>query len=166
MGNGSQSLFFKKMTPFERRYSTPSRLFIHQAFPILPQRSRIFHVITDHKPLTFAFNACPDRHSPQQCRHLDFISQFTTDLRHIRGVDNSVADALSCIEANALTHNSSPVIDFHLMAKAQLTDPELQQLLANLQTSSLQITPYTLDTGGPLLLCDTSTSTPRPFIPE
>ncbi len=32
----------------------------------------------------------------------DYISQFTTDLRHIRGVDNSVADALSRIEANAL----------------------------------------------------------------
>ena len=123
-------------------------------------------MITDHKPLTFAFNASPDRHSPRQCRHLDFISQFTTDLRHIRGIDNSVADALSRIEANALTHNSTPVIDFHLMAKAQLTDPELQHLLANPQASSLQIAPYTLDTGGPLLFCDTSTSTPRPFVPE
>ena len=164
------SFFSKKMKPSERQYSTFDRELLAVYLSIKHFRyfleGRIFHVITDHKPLTFAFNASPDRHSPRQCRHLDFISQFTTDLRHIRGVDNSVADALSRIEANALTHNSSPVIDFHLMAKAQLTDPELQQLLANPQTSSLQITPYTLDSGGPLLFCDTSTSTPRPFVPE
>ena len=69
----------------------------------------------------------------------------------MHAVLKSVADALSCIEANTLTRNFTPVIDFDLMAKAQLTDPELQHLLANLQASSLQIAPYTLDTGGPPL---------------
>ena len=164
------SFFSKKMKPSEKRYSTFDRELLAVYLSIKHFRyfleGRIFHVITDHKPLTFAFNASPDRHSPRQCHHLDYISQFTTDLRHIRGVDNSVADALSRIEANALSHNSMPVIDFHLMAKAQLTDPELQHLLANPQTSSLQIIPHTLDTGSPLLFCDTSTGTPRPFVPE
>ena len=42
---------------------------------------RTFCVYTDHKPLIHAFNAKPDRHSPREIRHLDFISQFTTDLR-------------------------------------------------------------------------------------
>ena len=164
------SFFSKKMKPSEKRYSTFDRELLAVYLSIKHFRyfleGRTFHVITDHKPLTFAFNASPDRHSPRQCRHLDYISQFTTDLRHIRGVDNSVADALSRIEANALSHNSTPVIDFHLMAKAQLTDPELQHLLANPQISSLQIIPHTLDTGSPLLFCDTSTGTPRPFVPE
>ena len=162
------SFFSKKMKPSEKRYSTFDRELLAVYLSIKHFRyfleGRIFHVITDHKPLTFAFNASPDRHSPRQCRYLDYISQFTTDLRHIRGVDNSVA--LSRIEANALSHNSIPVIDFHLMAKAQLTDPELQHLLANPQTSTLQIIPHTLDTGSPLLFCDTSTGTPRPFVPE
>ena len=161
------SFFSKKLKPSETRYSTFDRE-LHLSIKHFRYflEGRTFHVITDHKPLTFAFNTSPDRHSPRQCRHLDFISQFTTDLRHIRGVDNSVADALSRIEANALTHDSMPVIDFHLMAKAQLTDPELQHLFANPQSLSLQIAPFTLDTGGSLLFCDTSRSVPRPFVPE
>ena len=116
----------------ERQYSTFNRELLAVYLSIKHfqyfLKGRIFHVIMDHKPLTFAFNASPDRHSPRQCRHFDFISQVTTDLRHIHGVDNSVADTLSRIKANALTHNASPVIDLHLMAKAQLIDPELQQL--------------------------------------
>ena len=165
-------VFSKKLKPAETRYMYST--FDHELLAVYLSikhfryflEGRAFHVITDHKPLTFAFNASPDRHSPRQCRHLDFISQFTTDLRHIRGVDNSVADALSRIEANALTRDTTPVIDFHLMAKSQLTDPELQHLLANPNTSSLQITPFTLNSGGPLLFCDTSTNIPRPFVPE
>ncbi len=31
-----------------------------------------FHVITNHKPLTYALAACSDRHSPRQARHLGF----------------------------------------------------------------------------------------------
>ncbi len=41
----------------------------------------------------------------------------------------------------------------------------LQCLLANPQASSLQITPYCLNVGAPLLFCDNSTGIPRPFVP-
>ena len=51
------------------------------------------------------------------------------------------------------------------MAKAQQTDPELQNILTNPHTSSLRITPFALYTGDWLLYCDTSTDTPRPFVP-
>ena len=83
---------------------------------------RTFHVSTDHKPLTYALSARADRHSPRQARQLDFIAQFTTDIRHVRGTDNAVADALSRIEANALLSSSPPVVDFITMATAQRTD--------------------------------------------
>ena len=63
---------------------------------------------------------------PRQVRHLDLISQFTTDIRHVKGPNNAVADALSRIGANAL--DSPPVIDFAAMAAAQPGDPELQHL--------------------------------------
>ena len=96
---------------------------------------------------------------------MHYISQFTTDLRYVRGVDNSVADALSRIEANALTQSSPPVVDFQVMAEAQRTDPELQTLLANPEVFSLQITQITLPTGELTLFCDMSTGTPRPFVP-
>ena len=52
----------------------------------------------DHKPLTFAFNQKRDKCSPSQFNHLDFVSQFTADIRHISGQDNVVADALSRVE--------------------------------------------------------------------
>jgi hypothetical protein len=47
----------------------------------------------------YAFNQNLDKCSPRQFRHLDYIGQFTTDIRYIRGQDNNVADALSRIEA-------------------------------------------------------------------
>ena len=82
---------------------------------------RQFHVLTDHKPPTFAFSTQSSKLTPCQICHLDFISQFTTDVRHIKGSDNPVADALSRIEANAIHSNNSvpPIIDFSDIAAAQ-----------------------------------------------
>ena len=163
------SFFSKKLQPAETRYSTFDRELLAIYLAIKHFRyfleGRTFHVVTDHKPLTFAFNARTDRYTPRQCRHLDYISQFTTDLRHVRGVDNSVADALSRIEANALLQDTPPVVDFLVMAKAQRTDPELQKLLSNPEQSSLQLTELALYTGDMTLFCDTSTGIPRPFVP-
>ena len=39
---------------------------------------RSFHIFTDHNPLTYALQKNSDRLSPQQIRHLDYISQFTS----------------------------------------------------------------------------------------
>jgi len=50
---------------------------------------REFHVLTDHKPLTFALLGTTDR-SPRQTRHLSFIAEFTTDVRHINVAANIV----------------------------------------------------------------------------
>nr|XP_027207952.1 uncharacterized protein LOC113801319 [Penaeus vannamei] len=46
--------------------------------------SQEFHILTDHKPLTFALHSRTRRQSLREERHLDYISQFTTDIRHIR----------------------------------------------------------------------------------
>jgi len=80
-------------------------------------------VITDHKPLTFALSTKPSQHTPRQIRHLDYISQFTTDIRHIKGEDNQVADTLSRLEAIHCNNGSS--ISFEDIAVAQCDDPEL-----------------------------------------
>lgn len=88
---------------------------------------RVFTLYTDHKPLTFAFQQRSDKASPRQLRHLDFVGQFTTDIRHIIGEDNVVADALSRIESI----NASSQVDFEKMARAQTSDEELKLLLEN-----------------------------------
>ena len=96
-----------------------------------------------------------------QVHHLDFISQFTTDIRHIAGQGNPVADALSRLEANAIQMDSvRPTLDFQAMTKAQPSDKDLQELQSYLTTqSSLPMCKHTL-------LCDTSTGTPRPYVPQ
>ena len=106
------SFFSRKMTPAETRYSTFDRellvvyLAIKRFWHLL--EGRPFHVLTDHKPLTFALNSRSDRHSPRQARQLDYISQFTSTIRHVHGLDNVVADALSRIETNALLSGQPP----------------------------------------------------------
>ena len=55
---------------------------------------REFTLYTDHKPLTTAVSSQSDR-SPRQTRHLSYISEFTTDIQHVQGKHNVVADALS-----------------------------------------------------------------------
>ncbi|GFY14096.1 transposable element Tcb2 transposase [Trichonephila clavipes] len=66
---------------------------------------RDFIIYTDQKPLMYAFMQNPDKCSPRQWRHLDFISQFSTDVRHINGTHNAVADALSRIEVNQISNS-------------------------------------------------------------
>ncbi len=51
-----------------------------------------------------------DRHSPRHVRHWDFISQFTSDIRHVQGSANSAADALSRLNVNALHTSASPPV--------------------------------------------------------
>lgn len=66
-----------------------------------------FYIETDHNPLVYAFQQKLDKAAPRQIRQLDFSGQFTTDIRHISGSDNVVADALSRInilsESNKIT---------------------------------------------------------------
>ena len=135
-----------KFQPAETRYSTFDRELLAVCLPCyqaLPIFSRGSYISCSHGPQTphIRITSSPrPRHTSRQCRHLDYISQFITDLRHICGIDNSVADAQLRIEANALTQNSLPVVNFHVMAEAQRKDSELKTLLANPGTSSLQMT--------------------------
>ena len=54
------SFFSKKLQPAETRYSTFYRELLAIYLAIL--EGCTFHVVTDHKPLTFAFQARPDHH--------------------------------------------------------------------------------------------------------
>ncbi|MFN9899084.1 MAG: hypothetical protein ACK55Z_09890, partial [bacterium] len=56
---------------------------------------RQFSLMTDHKPLVASMTRVTPPQSARQQRHLAFVSEFTTDLRHTPGTENVVADALS-----------------------------------------------------------------------
>lgn len=44
--------------------------------------------------MIFAFQHKPDRACHSQMRHFDYIAQFITNIRHVEGPENTVADAL------------------------------------------------------------------------
>ena len=79
---------------------------------------RQFVIYTDHCPLTFALHSKPDKYSPHETRHLDFVSQFTNDIQHISGEQNAAADVLSHLPINSLFSPSD--IDLRQMALDQL----------------------------------------------
>ena len=124
---------------------------------------RTFTLYTDHKPLTFAISKISDPWSPRQQRHLAYISEFTTDVRHIEGKNNTVADTLSRDGISAI---KAPLhgVDYEAMAAAQLTDDGI----ANMRSAptGLVVREIPLNTNGPSIYCDVSTGRPRPLVPD
>ena len=163
------SFFSKKMTPAETRYSPFDRELLAVYLAIRHFRhlleGRHFHVLTDHKPLTYTLNTRSDRHSPRQARQLDYISQFTSTIRHIHGSNNVVADTLSRIETNALISGMPPVVDYVAIASSQATDPQIRALLSS-PSSPLVVEPIPLLNAGDPLYCDISTGTQCPLVPR
>lgn len=122
--------------------------------------ARSFTIFTDHKPLVFVFQQKKEKASPRQLRHIDYIGQFSTDIQHVSGIDNVVADALSRINViGAITLSSS--IDYKLIAQHQEHDQELIQLFN--KKSNLKL--LKVDFHDAKVTCDISTGTPRPHIP-
>ena len=78
------------------------------------------------------------------------------------GSNNSVADALSDVETNALHTDPANAIDFKAITEAQHNDPDLQSS----STHSLKLKVMPIPTSDSTIVCDTSTGVPRPYVPE
>lgn len=158
------SFFSKRLLPAESRYSTFGRELLAVYLAIRHFRhmleGRPFTVFTDHKPLIYALRAVSDRYSPRESRHLDFIAQFTTDIQHLSGDQNPVADALSRV--HSLISLPGDPIDLHALAAAQGNDPEIENLR---RSSSLQLQQVPLPDGDGFIVCDVSQGMPRPVVP-
>lgn len=154
------AFFSRKLSPSQRKYSPYDRelLAIYEGIKYFRHmvEARHFTVYTDHKPLCYSFHERKHNCSPRQYRHLDLISQFTTDIRHLSGKDNVVADTLSRVE------ELQKPIDYEVLAKSQASDPELSQLLS--EDSSLRLQKMTVDNSRTQIYCDVSMSMPRPFV--
>lgn len=94
-GNNLLSL----LSPAEQKYGAYDRELLaiylsikHFKFML---EGRDFYAFTDHKPLIFAF---PQKADKCSSRHLDLISQYTTVIRHVSGINNVVADVLSRVD--------------------------------------------------------------------
>ena len=124
--------YSKKLTNAERKYSAFDRelLAIYQSIKYFRYfvEGRDFTIYTDHKPLTRAIQSKTER-NPRQSHHLDYISQFTTDIQHVHGTDNVVADTLSRT-TNSETAEVETHFDYNTISNAQKADLELQNLLS------------------------------------
>ena len=91
IGDGWQPIayFSRKLRHPETQYSTFDRELLTVYLAIKHFRhfveGRGFYVLTDHKPLTFALSTNSDNYTRRQIRHLDYISQFTDNIRHVKG---------------------------------------------------------------------------------
>ena len=115
-------------------------------------------IFTDHKPLVSAFAKSNDSDwSPRQQRYFSFIAEFTTDIRHVSGCDNVVADALSHIALDC------DAVDFTAMASAQLQDDDLRRFLSlSHDRTGLDL----VNTNKYKLYCDVAHAKYRPFVPK
>ncbi|KAJ8362334.1 hypothetical protein AAFF_G00379720 [Aldrovandia affinis] len=94
---------------------------------------RTFTAFVDHKPLALAMDMVKEPWSARQQRQLAFVSEFTTDIQHVAGKDNVVADCLSRSIVDAVNLG----VDYGQMAADQASDPEVQALRA--ATTGLQL---------------------------
>ncbi|GFX67303.1 retrovirus-related Pol polyprotein from transposon 17.6 [Trichonephila clavipes] len=84
-------------------------------------------IYTYHKPVTYAFLQRRQKLPPVQLNQLSFIGQFTTDIQHISGAKNVVADAFFRI-----SYIAPPPVDLKAIAEAQKGDTELLHLQTTL----------------------------------
>uniref|UniRef100_A0A674MZJ6 Gypsy retrotransposon integrase-like protein 1 n=1 Tax=Takifugu rubripes TaxID=31033 RepID=A0A674MZJ6_TAKRU len=157
------AFFSRQLRPNERKYSTFDRellglyLAIRHFRPLLEGRS--FTAFVDHKPLTFAMAKTAEPWSARQQRHLSYISEFTTDIKHLAGKTNVVADCLS----RAVTGAVHVGLDYGQMAVDQTTDSDVQALKS--AATGLQLREVPFGSTGVTLLCDVSTGQLRPVVP-
>ncbi|GFS07272.1 Pol polyprotein [Elysia marginata] len=156
------AFFSKRLRLPEQKYSTFDRELLGLYLAIRHFRffleGRPFTAYTDHKPLVGAMSKLSNPWTARQQRHLAFISEFTTDIMHVSGKSNMVADCLS----RAALSNVVLDIDYDAMAKAQKEDKDVKAFPTAI--TDLRIMPFPINNSS--LLCDVSTGQPRPLVPQ
>lgn len=157
------AFFSKKLSPAQRKYATFDKELLAAFLGVKQFRHYVegksFTIYTDHKPLVGAMTNCAN-HTPRQTRHLSFIAEFTTDVQHLSGTANCVADALS--RAPAVSAVLSPDINYAQFA----ADQEDADVLKNYQTPTTSLQIEKVPFGAATVWCDTSLGHPRPIVPN
>lgn len=162
------AFFSRKLTSTESNYSTFGRELLAAYMAVRHFRhfleARSFFIATGYKPLTFAIKSASSKFSPRESRHLTYISEFTTDIRHVQGSANAAADALSGLTLSVSCAASSTTVDFSALAAAQAQDAEIAKL--RLDAGTLKVREVILPSSTVPILCDMSNGSPRPLVPS
>jgi len=166
------AFFSRQLRPPERKYSAFDRELLAVYLAVRHFRftleGRQFIIFTDHHPLVKALHKQAEPWSARQQRHLAFVSEYSTDIRHIAGKHNVTADCLSRSPLPTVGNDTecahvSVGLDLHALSAAQRTSKETQAYRTAI--TGLRVVDVPSEEGGPILLCDTSRQRPRPVVP-
>ena len=130
-GLGNLFRFFSpKLTNTQKRYTIFERE-LYAAYAAVRHfrhflEGRRFYIFTDHKPLVGAFRSNSEKYSPREVKHLDYLLQFISDIRQLKGVENIPAVTMSRTIDVIFFYSCIDMIDF---MEEQLKDQHLQKLL-------------------------------------
>lgn len=159
--------YSKRMTDTQKKYSAYDRelLAIYQAIKHFRTsiEGRDFIIYTDHKPLLSMFNKKFEQCTPRQLRHIDFIGQFSTNIQHVLGENNIIADMLSRIKSPEISEIQS--IDYKKLETEQKTDIQLKSLLSNETKTSLKLELVNIPGVNAQIYCDQYDNKTRPYVP-
>lgn len=157
------AFFSKSLSETQQKYSTYDRelLAIYMAIRHFQEycEGQELIIYTDHKPLTYTSqSSSKEKISPRRLRQLDYIAQFTSEIRHVSGSQNIVADALSRVSQIDFPEK----IDWDEISTHQHKDLEINKLL---QQKNLNWKVIKLPSNQELY-CEVSTNEIRPYIPN
>lgn len=172
--------FSRKLKQAEARYSTFDKELLAIYLAVKHFRyfieGRPLTIYTDHKPLTFALLKSSEPQTDRQARQLSLISQYTSNIFHVKGKENIVADTLSrcvpsehenCPDNNDINSvnvvSSSSLIDYSALANDQIDDPSVQAFRNN---NHFEVQDIRIIGSDKTLLCDVSTARSRPIVPK
>jgi len=154
--------FSKKLSPAQEKYSAFDRELLAVVLAIRHFKWAVegqkFYVLTDHKPLTQAVHRLSEAWTSRQQSHLSFVVEFTSDVRHVAGKDNVVADALSRPTAAAVVPVQGGKVSLAELADGQAACQECQQLAKKGEVQLVEVQ-------GRSLWCMGQTGALRPLVP-
>ena len=165
-GSWSPLAFFsQKFTSAQKKYSAYDRELTaaYEAIKYFKYflEGREFKLLTDHKPLIYAFMQKSEKASPRQSRQLSFIGQYTTCIQYVSGTENVVADPLSRIDEIRLPTEFSLIE----LAEQQETDEDLKEFRSTPDFNS-RFKRFVFGSDRVSLYCESSSDDLRPFIPK
>ena len=161
--------FSRALSSTQQNYSTFDRELLGIFLAIKHFRyfveGRPLIIWTDHAPLTHAIPSAITEFTGRRLRQLQFISEFTSDTRHIKGKENVVDDYLSRPPTVNAIFQGFQSIDLQRIAQEQQRDPDIRNLQED-DNTSLKLVEQNLPDSGLTLLIDISRKVPRVVVPS
>ena len=151
--------FSKSLNATQKNYPTVDRELLAIFLAIKHFRyfleRRDFVIETDHSALVFAVRSSHREYSGRRLRQLQFISEFTSNIRHIEGKQNVVVNCLSRPPDIGAMFGDFQTVDLLEIAAEQQTDSEINDMIKD-KTYSLCLEKVTIPCSSECIWVDKS----------